>query len=102
MKVRAVPAKTPPPNPFLLSFRVGVWLAAVLFFAVSSPAAVTIRLDSPTDFFTNVAARLLRSELNLDLNQLQVYPTNQYTPSVHRLLQVTANLYDSTTNRSLG
>jgi hypothetical protein len=45
---------------------------------------------------------LLKSELNLDLNKLQVYPTNYYTPSVHRLLQVAANLYDCTTNRALG
>ena len=37
--------------------------------------------------------------MNLDLTHIQVYPTNQYTPAVHRLLQVAANLYDATTNR---
>ncbi len=67
---------------------------------LSSPAAIPLRLDNPTAFFTNVAARLLKSELNLDLNNLQVYPTNYYTPAVHRLLQVTANLYDCATNRT--
>jgi len=48
-----------------------------------------------------VAARLLQSELAVDLNRIQIYPTNQYTPSVHRLLQVTANVYDAATNRTL-
>ena len=52
---------------------------------------------SPVNFFTNVASRLLLSELNLNLTRIQVYPTNQYTPAVHRLLQVTANIYDATT-----
>lgn len=57
-------------------------------------------MDSPIGFFTNVAARLLSSELNLNLNRLQIYPTNQYTPAANRLLQVSANLYDCTTNRT--
>ena len=79
--------------------------AAVVLLTGSVQAGPLINYHSPTDFFTNVAARLLKSELgqlNLDLNNIQVYPTNQYTPSVHRLLQLTANLYDSTTNRMLG
>jgi hypothetical protein len=57
--------------------------------------------DVPVNFFTNVAARLLTSQLNVDLAHLQIYPSNHYTPAVHRLLQFTANLYDTTTNRSL-
>jgi hypothetical protein len=55
--------------------------------------------DSPMGFFTNLASRLLQSELNLNLTRIQIWPTNQYTPAVHRLLQVTANIYDATTNR---
>src|SRR5262249_29876743 len=31
---------------------------------------------------------------------VQVWPTNFYTPSVHRLLQLAANIYDATTNRA--
>lgn len=94
-------------SPKSLAFRPPPLFAALLiasllgFLGLSSPAAIPLTLDNPTAFFTNVAARLLRSELNLDLNNLQVYPTNYYTPSVHRLLQVTANLYDSATNRTL-
>lgn len=64
-------------------------------------AAQPINLDSPIGFFTNVASRLLRSDLGVDLNRIQIYPTNQYTPSVHRLLQVTANVYDAATNRPI-
>ena len=60
-------------------------------------AASILNTGSPVGFFTNVASRLLSSELNLNLTWIQVYPTNQYTPSVHRLLQVTANIYDATT-----
>jgi hypothetical protein len=56
----------------------------------------------PTDFFTNAAAMLLTNAgFTLSLNNLQVYPTNFYTPSVHRLLQLAANIYDATTNRAL-
>jgi hypothetical protein len=62
-------------------------------------ANTPITTDSPIGFFTNVASRLLSAELNVDLRQIQIYPTNQYTAEVHRLLQVTANLYDATTNR---
>jgi len=51
--------------------------------------------STPISFFTNVASRLLSSELNVNLSQLEVYPTNQYTPAVHRLLQVTANVLDA-------
>jgi hypothetical protein len=43
---------------------------------------------------------LLKSELGVDLNRIQIYPTNQYTPAVHRLLQVAANIYDGATNRT--
>ena len=62
-------------------------------------AAPILNTESPVGFFTNVASRLLSSELNLDLMRIQIYPTNQYTPAVHRLLQVVANIYDASTNR---
>ncbi|HKW28364.1 MAG TPA: hypothetical protein VJT54_03445, partial [Verrucomicrobiae bacterium] len=45
----------------------------------------------PLGFFTNVASRLLSARMNVDLTRIQIYPTNQYTPAVHRLLQVAAN-----------
>ncbi|HYV29352.1 MAG TPA: hypothetical protein VFA77_17600, partial [Candidatus Eisenbacteria bacterium] len=48
--------------------------------------------------FTNLAERLLHSQLNSGLTQIQIYPTNQYTVAVHRLLQVAANFCDAATN----
>ena len=72
------------------------WLCLTGLAAHAGPLVNT---DSPIGFFTNVANRLLQSQLGLSLNHIQVFPTNQYTPAVHRLLQVTANLYDATTNR---
>jgi hypothetical protein len=74
------------------------WVCGTCLVAHAGPLVTT---ESPIGFFTNVASRLLKSELNLDLNRIQLYPTNQYTPSVHRLLQVTANLYDAITNRTI-
>ena len=74
-----------------------LWLWAFLLSAAWAHAGFSLDTDNPAEFFTNVAARLLKSEMNLDLDRIQVHPTSQYTPAVHRLLQVTANLYDSTT-----
>jgi hypothetical protein len=74
----------------------GFWL----LIGLDGVAGPVVSTESPIGFFTNVAARLLQAELKLNLNRIQIYPTNQYTPSVHRLLQVTANLYDATTDRT--
>ncbi len=88
-----------------LHFPLGSFLfRCLLCFGVFLPlrqfAAPAPDLHTPIGFFTNVASRLLRAELNLDLGHIQLYPTNQYTPAAHRLLQLTANLYDATTNRT--
>lgn len=70
-------------------------LASLLL--VFPPAAAGSQLDTTNaiSFFTNLASRLLKAEMNLDLLNLQVHPTNQYTPAVHRLLQLTANVWDA-------
>jgi hypothetical protein len=102
MKETGSPSRVRARNLFRTGHAAALLLAGILCFALTARAATSVSLDSPTGFFTNIAARLLRSELRLDLNQLPIYPTNYYTPSAHRLLQLTANLYDSTTNRILG
>ena len=51
----------------------------------------------PGKFFTNVANVLLRAHYPFGLN-IPVYPTNYYSPGVHRLLQLAANIYDASTN----
>ncbi len=87
------------------------------------PNAVTNFIPwTPTHFFTNAAIRLLADAgytvgpyystsnllvlnsnyvngfwVNITNLSIPVWPTNYYTPSVHRLLQVAANLYDATT-----
>jgi hypothetical protein len=57
----------------------------------------------PADFFTNVANALLANAgYNFSITNIPVYPTNYYTPSVHRLLQLAVNIYDASTNRIFG
>lgn len=72
-------------------------LAALLAFPDKANAELSTA--DPLGFFTNLSSRLLQSELGMNLNRIQIHPTNQYSPPVHRLLQVTANLLDATTNR---
>jgi hypothetical protein len=77
---------------------------------------------NPQQFFTNVAPRLLTNYFGAPVNfsqannlvclttnaagnvnlqfHIQIYPTNYYTPAVHRLLQLAANIYDATTNNA--
>ncbi len=60
----------------------------------------------PTNFFNETAERLLRTNYNISLtdyahtNRIEIYPTNRYSVAIHRMLQVTANIYDATTNRN--
>ena len=71
---------------------------------------------TPIQFFTNAADRLLRTYYptnfavimdgrivvtNININFIPIYPVNYYTPGVHRLLQLAANMYDATTNKSV-
>jgi hypothetical protein len=66
----------------------------------------------PTDFFVNASYRLLTNAgytfpmlsnmsrtAGMPTTGIMIYPTNFYTPSVHRLFQLAANIYDATTNR---
>ncbi len=72
----------------------------------------------PVQFFTNAATRLLANAgytvgigptnlvytnaLNGSLRlHIQIWPTNFYTPSVHRLLQLAANIHDATITSSI-
>jgi hypothetical protein len=59
-----------------------------------------VRTNPASLFFTNVADRLLvNAGYNFTTTNIQIWPTNFYTPAVHRLLQVAANIYDATTTR---
>jgi hypothetical protein len=67
---------------------------------VMRAAQPSLNPDSQLGFFTNVASRLLSAQMDVDLTQIQIYPTNQYTPAVHRLLQLAANIYEATSTNS--
>ncbi len=74
--------------------------AAVVCLSIMASARGGTLGDTPTSFFTNMAERLLQSQLNMSLTHLEVSPTNHYFPAVHRLLQVAANLYDADSSSS--
>lgn len=85
-----------------IRWRAGFWVMLATAMGIAHGLAQrSLPVDNPTVFFTTVAARLLKAELGSDLSRLQLYPTNEYTAAVHRLLQLSANIYDSTTNRTL-
>jgi hypothetical protein len=72
------------------------WLAlafgtVLLLAAASVHAQPILDQSNPTTFFTNLAARLLKSECNLEWGKIEIYPANRYTTPVHRLLQLAAN-----------
>lgn len=79
-----------------------------LFFFFDNPSSagqhdLSETGSSPIHFFTNVAQRLLITlSPELNLRDVEIHPVNRYTPEVHRLLQVAANLYESLTNRTTG
>ncbi len=59
---------------------------------------------TPLQFFTNAADRLLREQFpnsTLSITNIPVFRNNTliYSPDVHRLLQLAANLYEATTNK---
>jgi hypothetical protein len=56
---------------------------------------------TPVGFFTNAAAKLFQEHFGdqLRVDYIPVYPTNYYSSAVHRLLQLSANMYDARTNR---
>jgi|GEM_PF-896154 hypothetical protein len=91
------PLKLTRPPVQIRGITVLVLLCALIAFVRPAAASPQLNPACPQNFFTNIASRLLLSQLNVNLNHIQIYPTNQYTPAVHRLLQVTANILDATT-----
>src|SRR4051812_48945152 len=95
-------ANRPIQNERILKHCCQIEICLLLVLSNQGRAGPIVTTDSAIGFFTNLASRLLESELKLPLNHIQLYPTNQYTPAVHRLLQVSANLYNAATDHSLG
>ncbi|MDB6018822.1 MAG: hypothetical protein JWR19_3311 [Pedosphaera sp.] len=67
--------------------------------------------NNALQFFTNAADRLIKdmvsaypsnypANLNLSVTNIPIYPTNYYSSSINRMLQLAANIYDASTNRA--
>ena len=100
------------------------WLAANPVAQTNWFHATNLVSWTPITFFTNAAARLFAGAqlpfytLNaagfgvtnfiigdtlvnpaFAVTNIHLWPSNEYTPTIHRLLQVAVNLFDATTNR---
>ena len=101
-----------------VGWQVVVWGVLLGLASLGPRAQAALSTDDPNVFFATVANRLLQSDAALvsavqplspgalgfpaSLDGIQIYPTNQYTSALHRVLQVAANLYDAATNRYYG
>jgi hypothetical protein len=81
--------------------RIGVavvccWLALL----AQTSATPALNPNDPIGFFTTVADRLLRNTFGFGVTNIPVCVNGQfvYTPAVNRVLQVSANLYEASTN----
>jgi hypothetical protein len=89
-------------NSLVTASRSALLLLALLAPPFASAAApAPIPLDPSERFFTHVADQLLQQQLGVRLHEIQVAPSNHYHTAIHRILQVTANLYDATTTNRL-
>ena len=76
-----------------------------LMLTVPARAQSGFDTSSPVAFFSSVANKFIQSEppltqQGLSITNIPIYPSNCYTPSVHRLLQLAANIYDASTNKT--
>jgi hypothetical protein len=60
------------------------------------PAMVTDSNGAPAGAYV-IGDTVVRT--NFAVTNIMLYPRNEYTPTVHRLLQLAVNIYDATTNR---
>jgi hypothetical protein len=65
------------------------------FCFLASLARAALPLNPPEAFFTNLAEKLLQQQMGLRMADIRVSPTNEYSAAVHRIFQVTANIYDA-------
>jgi hypothetical protein len=63
-------------------------------------AGYTVASTNNPNSISNVLAATYNNGVLVTNLHIPIWPTNFYTPSVHRLLQLAANIYDATTNRT--
>ena len=74
-----------------------LWGGALLFLTASSARTATLTgRESAEVFFLTLADQFLRQQFAFGVTNIPVAPTNAYSPALHRLLQVAANIYDAT------
>ena len=71
------------------------WLFCLLV-GNAAPAATLTGQETAEVFFTTLANQFFRQQFNFGATNIPIAPTNEYSPAVHRLLQVAANIYDAT------
>jgi hypothetical protein len=81
------------------------WVLLALLLPAAAHAVPGFDTSSPVNYFSSVANKFFGAtpalaQAGLSITNIPVYPTNCYTPSVHRLLQLAANIYDASTNKT--
>ena len=79
------------------------WIFLALLWPLAVRAVPGFDTSSPVNYFSSVANKFLGATpalAGLSITNIPVYPSNCYTPSVHRLLQLAANIYDASTNKT--
>ncbi len=79
------------------------WANAENFFTNVADRLLRATFTSPI-YVTNVVGGIARSVTTnyLSITNIPIYPANLYTPAVHRILQLTANIWDAMTNKTAG
>jgi hypothetical protein len=82
-----------------MSGRMGFWMIAFLgaWLGGVAPGNAALSKDAGAEeFFTAVADPLMRQQFGFSCTNIPVAPTNAYSSGVHRLLQLSANVYEAT------
>lgn len=78
--------------------------AELFFHAVADRLLVAARRTNIVRFGNNLYTNFYIGDAlirpGLSLTNILLYPHNEYSPELHRLLQLAVNLYDATTNRT--
>lgn len=75
---------------------VSAWVVVLLTFTGWAGAAPLTGQETAEEFFHAVADRLLRQQFSFGATNIPIAPTNEYSPAVHRLLQIAANIWEGT------
>jgi hypothetical protein len=81
------------------------WVLLALLLPMAARAVPGFDTSSPVNYFSSIASKFFGAtpalaQAGLSVTNIPIYPTNCYTPSVHRLLQLAANIYDASTNKT--